>query len=119
MTNEEMISALAALAQSTRLETFKLLVANEPDGLPAGAIAERLAVPHNTLSTHLSILSRARLVTATRHSRSVIYRANLDQVQRLIGFLVQDCCAGQPDLCAPLLASLSPCTPSKKRIKAI
>jgi DNA-binding transcriptional ArsR family regulator len=109
VTNENCILAFAALAQSTRLEAFKLLVAHEPDGLPAGTIADALAVPHNTLSTHLSILSRAQLVKAKRYSRSVVYRANLTQLQQLIGFFLTDCCGGKPELCAPLLQVLAPC----------
>jgi ArsR family transcriptional regulator, arsenate/arsenite/antimonite-responsive transcriptional repressor len=116
MTNEECILALAALAQPTRLETFKLLVANEPDGLSAGTIAEALAVPNNTLSTHLSILSRAQLVSAKRYSRSVIYRANIKQLQMLIGFMVTDCCGGMPEVCAPILATLSPRCTSKEKL---
>ena len=114
MTNEESILAFAALAQSTRLEAFKLLVAHEPDGLSAGKIAETLVVPQNTLSTHLSILSRAHLVTAQRYSRSVIYRANLSQLQRLINFFMTDCCGGKPEICAPILATLQPCRSSKE-----
>ena len=116
MKNEECILALSALAQSTRLETFKLLVSAEPNGLSAGIIAEALAIPHNTLSTHLSILSRAQLVTAKRYSRSVIYRANLMQFQHLMGFLVKDCCGGNAEICAPLIAELTPCCPTKEPI---
>jgi Predicted transcriptional regulator len=62
----------------------------EPDGLPAGEIARRLTVPHNTMSTHLAILSRAGLVEAERQSRSIIYRAKLDAVRALTGVLVND-----------------------------
>ncbi|NDB69337.1 MAG: transcriptional regulator, partial [Methylocystaceae bacterium] len=100
-------------------EAFKLLVAYEPDGLPAGSIADALAVPHNTLSTHLSILSRAHLVSAKRYSRSVVYRANLTQLQQLISYFLTDCCGGKPELCAPLLVDLSPSCSSKKTTEAI
>ena len=72
------ILALAALAQSTRLDVFRLLVKHEPDGLAAGDIAKALAVPQNTMSSHLAILSRAGLVTARRFSRSIVYRADLN-----------------------------------------
>jgi ArsR family transcriptional regulator len=116
MTNEECIIAFAALAQSTRLETFKLLVANEPNGLSAGIVAETLAVPHNTLSTHLSILSRAQLVKATRFSRSIVYRANLNQLRNIISFFLTDCCGGNAELCSPLLDIISPCCPTKEFI---
>ena len=71
------ILALSALAQETRLDVFRLLVKHEPGGLPAGDIAKELAVPHNTLSSHLSILARADLVSSERRSRSIVYRANL------------------------------------------
>lgn len=101
--------ALAALAQPTRLETFRLLVRHEPDGHAAGEIAAELAVPANTMSTHLGILSRAGLVTAERRSRSIIYRADLDRLRELVLFLLNDCCQGRADLCGPLIAQLSPC----------
>jgi ArsR family transcriptional regulator, arsenate/arsenite/antimonite-responsive transcriptional repressor len=101
----------SALAQSTRLLVFRLLIENEPEGLPAGEIARRMAVPHNTMSTHLAILTRAGLVIAERRSRSIIYRARLDAVRELAGYLVRDCCGGRPEICAPLIADLSPCCP--------
>lgn len=75
MENESAIAALAALAQSTRLDSFRLLVRHEPDGLPAGEIARLVGVPQNTMSSHLAILSRAGLVRAERQSRSIHYRA--------------------------------------------
>jgi len=116
MTNEECIIAFAALAQSTRLETFRLLVANEPKGLSAGNIADTLAIPHNTLSTHLSILARAQLVSSKRYSRTVIYRANLTHIKLIMSFFLTDCCGGKPEVCASLLTTLSPCCPSKENI---
>ena len=72
MESEDAILALAALAQSTRLEVFRLLVKQEPHGLAAGDIARALAVPQNTMSAHLSVLSRAGLVSAQRQSRSIV-----------------------------------------------
>jgi DNA-binding transcriptional ArsR family regulator len=103
------ILALAALAQSTRLETFRLLVRNEPHGLPAGEIANQLAIPANTLSAHLGILARAGLVASERRSRSIIYRARLDRVSALVLYLLKDCCEGRSELCKPLIAELTPC----------
>ncbi|MBV1702996.1 MAG: ArsR family transcriptional regulator [Hyphomicrobiales bacterium] len=100
------IMALAALAQPTRLAAFRLLVRHEPDGLAAGDLARALDVPHNTLSVHISLLARAGLVTGARHSRSIIYRANLAAFRALALDLVQDCCGGRPELCTPLLAEL-------------
>src|SRR5579884_4103453 len=114
MESEQAILAFAALAQSTRLDVFRLLIAHEPDGVPAGDIARQMAVPHNTMSTHLAILTRAGLIEAERQSRSIIYRAKLDGVRALTGFLVKDCCGGRPEICAPLIADLSPCCPPQK-----
>ena len=108
MENQPAISALGALAQSTRLDVFRLLVRHEPDGLAAGEVARQLDVPQNTMSAHLAILARAGLVRSERHSRSIIYRADLDGLRALTLFLVKDCCAGSPELCAPLLAELTP-----------
>ena len=72
MESDAAILAFAALAQPTRLDVFRLLVEHEPDGLAAGDIARRLNVPHNTMSTHLATLTRAGLIDAERHSRSII-----------------------------------------------
>ena len=109
MESESAITALGALAQGTRLDTFKLLVRHEPGGLAAGQIARQLDVPQNTMSAHLGILARAGLVRSERHSRSIIYRADLDGLRGLMLFLVNDCCAGSAELCAPLVAELAPC----------
>lgn len=118
MESEDLILALAALAQSTRLDVFRLLVKHEPDGVAAGDIARELVVPQNTLSAHLAILARANLVTSERQSRSIIYRANLLTLQSLTLFLIKDCCGGSAELCAPLIESLPPCCPPKKKRKA-
>lgn len=97
------IEGLGALAQSTRLAVFRLLVQAGPDGMPAGTVAERVGVPSTTLSTHLGILSRAGLIRSRRDGRSILYSADLDGVQALLSFLVQDCCNGRPEICAPLM----------------
>jgi ArsR family transcriptional regulator, arsenate/arsenite/antimonite-responsive transcriptional repressor len=117
MESEDAILALAALAQNTRLEVFRLLVKHEPNGVPAGELARLVSVPQNTMSSHLNVLSRAGLVTAERQSRSIIYRANLTAFQALTLFLVQDCCGGREELCAPLLESLQPCCPPKRKAR--
>ncbi|WP_309083797.1 metalloregulator ArsR/SmtB family transcription factor [Chelativorans sp.] len=111
---ERAILAFAALAQPTRLDVFRLLMVHEPDGLPAGEIARRMDVPHNTMSSHLAILARAGLIEAERRSRLIIYRARLEAVRALASFLVKDCCGGRPEICAPLIAELSPCCPPQK-----
>ena len=118
MDNEMTILALAALAQSTRLDVFRLLVKREPDGLAAGEIAKALAVPQNTMSAHLAVLSRAGLVSAQRISRSLVYRADLSRFQSVMSFLVNDCCDGRPEICAPLIESIAPCCPPKRKGKA-
>jgi ArsR family transcriptional regulator, arsenate/arsenite/antimonite-responsive transcriptional repressor len=104
MEQEQAILAFAALAQSTRLGVFRLLVKHEPEGLPAGEIARAIAVPQNTMSAHLAVLARAGLVMSERRSRSIIYRADLATLQSLTSFMVEDCCGGRGELCAPVAA---------------
>jgi DNA-binding transcriptional ArsR family regulator len=109
------LAGLAALGQPIRLAVFRLLVRQEPDGLAAGAIAAAVGAPHNSLSTHLAILARAGLVSAQRNGRSIVYRADLDGMRRLVGFLLADCCGGRPEVCgvaADLLAPSCGCPPS-------
>jgi ArsR family transcriptional regulator len=118
MESENVILALAALAQSTRLDVFQLLVKHEPKGLAAGDIARVLAVPQNTMSSHLSVLSRAGLVSAQRFSRSIVYRADLGRFRAVMLFLLSDCCDGRPEICAPLIESLTPCCQPKPKRKA-
>jgi len=113
MESNDAIAALAALAQTTRLEVFRLLVKNEPDGVAAGDLARMLDVPQNTMSAHLATLSRAGLVKSERQSRSIIYRADLDGFRAMTLFLLKDCCGGNTELCAPLIADLSPCCSTK------
>ena len=109
MESEQAILALAALAQSTRLDVFRLLAKLEPEGLAAGDIA---------MSSHLAILSRAGLVTARRISRSIVYRADLKAFQAVVLFMLRDCCDGRPEICGPLIEDLTPCCPPKTRRKA-
>ena len=111
MDNDTAIVALAALAQGTRLDTFRLLVRFEPEGLAAGEIARQLGVPQNTMSVHLATLARAGLVRSERQSRSIIYRAELDRLGEMMSFLAKDCCGGSAALCAPLVADLARCCP--------
>jgi DNA-binding transcriptional ArsR family regulator len=107
------IATLAALAQPTRLETFRRLVAREPEGIPAGELARQMAVPQNTMSAHLAVLSRASLIDGERQSRSIVYRADLARLRDLVLFLLKDCCGGRSDLCAPVIDDLIPCCPPK------
>ena len=96
---DEAISVLSALAQSTRLEIFRLLLRHEPIGITAGSIADAIGAPHNTISSHLAILVRARLLMSTREGRTIVYRADIEGMRSLIGFLVNDCCEKNPQLC--------------------
>lgn len=105
------LRALSALSQATRLAALRALISAEPEGLAAGALARDLDVPDNTMSAHLALLSRAGLVTSERRGRSIVYRANMDQLRALVLFIVADCCGGRADQCAPILAEILPCCP--------
>src|SRR5258708_10478782 len=89
------LDALAALSQETRLKIFRLLVRHAPKGLPAGAIARRLRLPGPTLSFHLNVLAAADLIQPHKNGRSISYSANLESVNRLAGFLMENCCGGR------------------------
>ncbi|MDZ4375952.1 MAG: helix-turn-helix transcriptional regulator, partial [Phenylobacterium sp.] len=91
-----------ALAHPARLDVFRRLVQAGPQGLPAGEIAREAGLLANTLSTNLNILSAAGLVASRREGRSIIYTAGYGQMRDLLGFLMEDCCAGSPEICAPL-----------------
>jgi len=95
------IRALDGLAQDTRLDAFRLLVRAGDEGLPAGEIARALGVPHNTLSTHLAVLTAAGLVKSRREGRSIIYSAHFAGIRSLLAFLMEDCCQGRPEACPP------------------
>ena len=95
------VSALAALAQESRLKVFRLLVKNGPGGLSAGQISDRLKIPPATLSFHLKELSRAGLVQSSKEGRSVIYSMHVKGIGKLMQFLTDDCCDGRPELCSP------------------
>src|SRR4051812_40683273 len=97
MDSEHAILALSALAQPTRLEAFRLLVKHEPIGMAAGDVAKSLAVPQNTMSAHLGVLSRAGLISPKRFSRSIVYRADLQHLQAVVLFMLTDCCEGRPE----------------------
>ncbi len=99
MRKDNAILAFAALAQEARLEVFRLLVIEGPEGLPAGEIARRLRLPPSTLSHHLAQLERGGLVASRRVHRQVIYAVDAGGVRDLVGFLAEDCCRGRPELC--------------------
>jgi DNA-binding transcriptional ArsR family regulator len=111
MEKTDAVTALAALAQDNRLEMFRLLVQAGPDGMPAGAVAEVLGLAPNTLTFHFDRLRMAGLVTVRREGRSMIYAAQFDTMNGLLGFLTENCCGGVS--CAPAVA----CKPARKRAK--
>jgi DNA-binding transcriptional ArsR family regulator len=104
------LKRLSALAQVSRLAVFRLLVKAGPDGLSAGDIARALGITPNTLSSQLNILANAGLVRGRRDGRSIIYAADYDGMTNLLVYLMEDCCQGRPEVCAPLagLAARSP-----------
>ncbi len=106
MEMKDAISGFGALAQESRLEVFRLLVRAGAEGLPAGEIARALGVPHNTMSSHLGILAQAGLVTSRRDGRSIIYAIDFSGARALLSFLMEDCCQGAPELCAPAIAGI-------------
>ena len=101
------ISALGALAHETRLDVFRSLVKAGQSGLLPGEISQDLGVLQNTLSTHLAILHRAGLVTSRREGRTIRYMADMDGMRSCLGYLMEDCCGGQPELCRPILTQLA------------
>lgn len=106
MDRTEALDGLTALSQATRLEVFRLLIRVGPDGLAAGEIAARLGVVQNTMSAHLGILARAGLVSPRRRGRRIEYAANIGGVRGLLEYLMQDCCQGAPEICAPLFETV-------------
>ncbi|MFT5124629.1 MAG: ArsR family transcriptional regulator [Candidatus Omnitrophota bacterium] len=98
---QDAVKSLAALAQGTRLEVFRALVKSGEEGIAAGALAEELAIPANTLSFHLKELANAGLVRPRREGRSIFYHLEIGSVRELLGFLMEDCCQGNPELCLP------------------
>jgi DNA-binding transcriptional ArsR family regulator len=101
MDEKRAIAGLAALAQETRLQLFRLLVTCGPEGLSAGRIAEHLGVLPSSLSFHLAQLTHAGLITQRRLSRQLIYSAEYGEMNALLAYLTENCCAGAP-ACAPV-----------------
>ena len=101
------IKRLSALAQDGRLAVFRLLIKAGPAGVAAGEIARALEITPNTLSAQLTILANAGLVTGRRDGRSIIYAAGYDGMSELLVYLMEDCCQGRPEVCAPLAAAAS------------
>src|ERR1700749_928086 len=111
MEKTKAVTALAALAQDNRLDVYRLLVQAGPEGMPAGAVAEALGLAPNTLPFHFDRLRIAGLVTVRREGRSMIYAAQFDTMNALLGFLTENCCGA---LAGPPAAA---CKPARKRTK--
>ncbi len=104
MESKSAVNMLFALGHEGRLAIFRLLVKAGPVGIAAGDIARTLDVLPNSLSANLNILSHAELITSRREGRSIIYSADFGAMSGLLGFLMEDCCNGAPQICAPLSA---------------
>jgi len=102
MDNGKAVPALAALAHDTRLKLFRMLVEHGPDGLSAGVIAEQLGVPPSSLTFHVQHLHRAGLVTQRRLGRQLIYAADFNAMNGLVGFLTENCCGRGVAACIPV-----------------
>lgn len=101
------LSAFSALSQSTRLDVFRLLIRAGATGMTAGEISSALDVRQNTMSANLSILHQAGLVRNRREGRSIRYHADMDGMRALLGFLMEECCGGNPELCQPVIDEIA------------
>jgi len=109
METDASLEILGALAHSTRLDAFRLLVRHEPDGLSTGQLVDASGLTQSTFSTHLAVLAKAGLVLSEKRGRQQIQRANISALKGLMLFLAKDCCQGRPELCEPLVAELTCC----------
>ena len=107
MDKQRALAALDALAHETRLDVFRTLVRAGRGGMPAGEIAASQDVRQNTMSSHLAILHRAGLTTRVRQGREILYSANYDTMRALLLYLLEDCCRGSSEICAPLMQAMS------------
>lgn len=113
MNERQAQAAFAALSQETRLRIVRMLVKAGPEGMPAGAIAEKAEASPSNVSFHLKELEHAGLIGARREARSIIYSAQYEALSSLIQFLMKDCCAGHPEICVPAMENVC-CTPAPK-----
>ena len=115
MESKAVVASLSALGHEGRLTIFRLLVKAGPAGVAAGEIARRLDSLPNTLSANLNVLSHAGLIVSRREGRSILYSADFAAMSALLGFLMEDCCDGAPEICAPLgdiVAKAADCGPA-------
>jgi DNA-binding transcriptional ArsR family regulator len=110
MDERQALASFGALSQESRLQIVRMLVVAGPSGMAAGSIAEQLDVSPSNVSFHLKELDRAGLISQQRESRSIIYSANYEALGGLVRFLMEDCCGGHPEICAPA-AEVAACCP--------
>lgn len=113
MKSKDAIGRLAALAHEGRLAIFRMLVKAGPEGMSAGDLARALGAPASTMSAAFNVLSQAGLITSQRAGRSIIYAADYEGMGDLLSFLMEDCCGGNPQICAPLAAIAQRCAPQE------
>ena len=117
MKTRKVIEALGALAHQHRLAVYRLLVERGPQGLPAGAVGEGIGLVPSSLTFHLQALQRAGLVVQCREGRQLIYSADFDAMNGLVGYLTENCCAGGDQACAATCKPLSaPRTTKRARV---
>lgn len=117
MKERQVLMSFAALSQETRLHIVRMLVVAGPDGMAAGAVAEKAEVSPSNVSFHLKELERAGLINQKREARSMIYTANYDGLGALVRFLMEDCCAGHPEICAPAAEVAACCGPAMEKLQ--
>jgi DNA-binding transcriptional ArsR family regulator len=111
------VGALAALGHEHRLSLYRLLVERGPDGLPAGAIAERLKIAPSSLTFHLQHLQRVGLIRQRRLSRQLIYAADFRVMNALVGYLTENCCGSAAADCAPACEPARATTQSLRKLR--
>jgi len=109
MDKKDSLAAFSALSNAARLDAFRLLIKAGEAGMLSGEIGERLGAKQNSTSTNLAILQSAGLIGSTREGRAVRYRADMSGVRGLLGFLMEECCGGNPELCGPILDEVACC----------
>jgi len=118
METKQVVTALAALAQQTRLAVYRLLVAQGPSGLAAGEISSKLGIAPATLSFHLKELNHAGLVRPRQDGRFIYYAADYTAMNELIGFLTENCCAVDCTDCGPATAASTQARKSRRKERA-
>jgi ArsR family transcriptional regulator, arsenate/arsenite/antimonite-responsive transcriptional repressor len=106
---DQALEAFGALSQQTRLKMVRALVVAGPEGLAAGAVGEAVGASSSSASFHLANLERAGLVRSRRAARSIVYSADYEGLAALVEFLMQDCCQGRPEVCAPAALTAAAC----------